>query len=488
MRKWGSWLRPENMLGNLVVNTGRKGCFQMLTTLREILIAKGARIQDTIYYRATDTILDFPMNIGDFFKPKTDGTGVRDFEVLNRLYCLVEDKKKTSEYSAVCSRLQQIEARLKEMKSIKNNANEFVAEKLELRRDKLKLKETKSVLEAKYFAQSTEEIKREYNSGLAFLEYKNSFYCSNFAEIAAILPQIEGVDALKLREMPLFVHGIRDLSVALKKAVPLGIVGGPCLFGAYEVIIDIHHAEGEVVQFDFSTGLNYNQGMLGEYDLESYLSTKYKNIVQLDLTNFKGCVTYQEYLSMQYLFEFAVVLGAKVVIPIPDISYMKFFKGITTPIADEVKEPAFKVFEQISHNITDMYLKVIDDLQLRYPDVECQVLHSRNPRLCDLFYDKRQQYVHKLSRQGRVTESKGRTDAIIDYITMLALPYYVYGTRNVLQIDSVDEADSMRKCMKIHHPEVTFHSILFPEYLSEDGVHAIFYAPLQFKEYVYAGG
>jgi Mg2+ and Co2+ transporter CorA len=167
---------------------------------------------------------------------------------------------------------------------------------------------------------------------------------------------------------------------------------------------------------------------------------------------------------------------------------VKFFKGVTKLIDDEVKESAFKVFERISYDISDMYLKVIVDLQFRYSEVECQVLHSRNTDLCKLFYAKRQQYIQKLSRQGRITLYDGKLDAVIDYITMLALPYYVYGTKNVLQIDSVDEADSMRKCMKVHSSDVTFHSILFPEYLCEDGVHTIFNAPLEFKDYISTGG
>lgn len=459
----------------------------MLATLRGILQAKGVRLEDTIYCRAADTILDFPMSIGDFFKPMTDGAGVRDFEALNRLYRLFEDRKKSSEYGAVCSQLQQIETRLQEMKRVKDNTGEVIAEKSALRQDKQKLKETKSELEAGYLAQAAAEIKKECGSGATFLEYKDTFYCSSFAEIAAILPRIEGVNTPKLRDMPLFVRGISDLAAAVKNAAPLGIVGGPCLFGAYEVIIDIHHADGAVVQFDFSTGRNYEQGTLAEYDLESYISTKYKDIVRLELTNLKDGVTYQEFLSMQYLFEFAVALGAKIVIPIPDISYMKFLQGVTEPVAGEVKAPAFKVFEQISRDITGMYLKVIDDLRRQYPGVACRVLHGGDPGLCELFHAKREPYVHKLSRMGRVTEHKGRTEAVIDYITMLALPYYVYGTRNVLQIDSVDEADSMRKCMRIHHPEVAFHSILFPEYLSGDGIHTIYYAPLEFKDYISRG-
>ena len=101
------------------------------------------------------------MHIGDFFKVKSDGEDVRDFEVLNRLHCLVQEKKQSKEYHTVCLQLKQIEDRLKEIKGIKDTSDEkLIAEKMELRKQKKMLQETKSVLESKYFKQSTEEIKK----------------------------------------------------------------------------------------------------------------------------------------------------------------------------------------------------------------------------------------------------------------------------------------------------------------------------------------
>lgn len=458
---------------------------QMLTTIRKILEAKATSVQDTIYSTAADDILDFPLSIGDFFEITEDNTGTSNFEVLNNLHDLAEGKKKNSEYEAICSELHKVTARLKKIKSIENITAELIAEKLELRNNKKKLSTKKTALEQRYLAYSIEEIKKERDFGFKILDYKESMNCSYFSEITAMLPQVAAVDTPMLKQMPLFVRGIWDMVRALKKGMPLGITGGPCLFGTHEVTVDIQHADGEVVQFDFSKGREYDKNkMLSEIDLESYCCTRYEDIVRLELTNFKRGVTLQEYLSMQYLFEFARALGAKVVIPIPDMSYMKFFKGATKLIADEVKDPAFKAFERISHDIADMYLQVITDLRFQYPEVECQVLHSRDTALCELFYTKRKQYIQNLSRLGRVTVYDGKLEAIIDYITMVALPYYVYGTQNVLQLDSVDETDSLRKCIKIHGPEVTFHSILFPEYLCEDGVNTIFNAPLEFKDYI----
>lgn len=457
----------------------------MLTTIRKILESRQISVKDTVYSTTAEGILDFPINIGDFFELKKYGTGPSDFEVLNNLHFLAEEKKRNREYAAVCSEIEQVTTILKDMKVSGDSSGELKAEKLRLRESKKRLGAKKTALKEGYLVQAIEEIKSEHDFGIGFLQYKDFFNCSSFSEIAAMLPQTAAVDTPKLKEMPLFVRGMEELAQTLKSGVPLGIVGGPCLFGTHEVTIDIHHADGKAVRFDFSTGRKYDENSrLLEIDLESYLGTRYEDIVRLELTNFKDGVTHQEYFSMQYLFEFARVLGAKVVIPIPDISYIKFFRGVTKYIAEEVKGPAIRAFEKIACEITDLYLKVIADLRLCYPEVECRVLHSRNTNLCELFYARRQQYIQKLSRLSRITDYEGKLEAIIDYITMLALPYYVYGTQNVLQIDSVDEADSMRKCIKIHNPDVAFHSILYPEFLCEDGLHTIFNAPLEFKDYI----
>jgi hypothetical protein len=84
----------------------------------------------------------------------------------------------------------------------------------------------------------------------------------------------------------------------------------------------------------------------------------------------------------------------------------------------------------------------------------------------------------------KITNVSGKKDAVIDYITMLALPYYLYGTKYVLQLDSSDETDSGRKCAKLHKKDMALTQILYPEYLSRDGENTIYCAPLQYKDYM----
>jgi hypothetical protein len=116
--------------------------------------------------------------------------------------------------------------------------------------------------------------------------------------------------------------------------------------------------------------------------------------------------------------------------------------------------------------------------------VEYRVLHARDRELCRLFYEKRSPYIQNSSYIQKITNVSGKKDAVVDYITMLALPYYVYGTRYVVQLDSVDETDSGRKCNKIHKQDMNLTQILYPEYLSRDGQNTIYNAPIEYKNYL----
>lgn len=459
----------------------------MLTTIRKILDAKGISVKDTIYHTTADPILDFQLTAGDYFSIRED-INAREFEIFNTLRSLVDAKKKSTEYEAVDAQIQSIGDQLRALKEMDGDGDALAEKKSYLRSRKKEWSMKKASLEELYLAQSIEEIKRARVFNPKFLAYKDFLTCSSFNEIAAVIPRITEINSPKIRKMPLFVNGLNDLSQAVKNGEPIGIVGGPCLFGAHEVTIEISRTNGTTDQFDFSTGRQYDHfGLLPETDLETYFNLYSREIGHIRVTNFKRGVTYQEYLSMQYLFEFARVLEAKIVIPIPDMSYMKFFQAAAAPIEDRIKEPVFAEFENISYDIADMYLKVIGEFRLRYPEIECKVLHSRDNDLCSVFYERRRKYVRQLSRLRRVTAKEGKMDTIIDYITMLALPYYLYGIRNVLQVDSLDEADSMRKCMRIHSPDVNFFSILFPEYVCSDGIHTVFNAPTEFKDYITTG-
>lgn len=165
------------------------------------------------------------------------------------------------------------------------------------------------------------------------------------------------------------------------------------------------------------------------------------------------------------------------------MSYIKFFSNIVEPISKKVAEDAIERFKVEAFKISDMYLEVISLMQLEYPEVEVAVVHGRDEALCQTYYKQREPFLTPTVIR-RLTAVRGKTDAVLDYITMPALPYYLWGIRDIIQMDSLDETDSYRKCCRIHKGHLNLYAMMYPERLSGDGENTIFYAPLKYKEYL----
>ena len=61
---------------------------------------------------------------------------------------------------------------------------------------------------------------------------------------------------------------------------------------------------------------------------------------------------------------------------------------------------------------------------------------------------------------------------------------YLLGIRDILEIDSVDETDSFRKCGNAHKGTINLSCILYPEKLSADGKNTVYHAKQEFKDYL----
>ena len=58
---------------------------------------------------------------------------------------------------------------------------------------------------------------------------------------------------------------------------------------------------------------------------------------------------------------------------------------------------------------------------------------------------RREKYIKESAYMRKITGRDQKKEAVVDYITMLALPYYIYGTSYVVQVDSVDETGLRKK-------------------------------------------
>lgn len=126
---------------------------------------------------------------------------------------------------------------------------------------------------------------------------------------------------------------------------------------------------------------------------------------------------------------------------------------------------------------------MIEQMRTLYQSVRCEVVHARDKQLCEKYYEARSPYMERNKVIRNLTAIPEKLESVKDYVSMPALPFYLFGINNVIEVDSMDETDSFRKCRKAHKGALNLSCILFPELLSTDMVHTIFDAPWDRKEY-----
>ena len=100
-----------------------------------------------------------------------------------------------------------------------------------------------------------------------------------------------------------------------------------------------------------------------------------------------------------------------------------------------------------------------------------------------LYEEKRAPFIERNKILKSLTSNDAKLESIKDYISMPALPYYIFGSENILEVNSMDETDSYRKCRKAHKSVLSLSCILFPELLSRDGENTIYCTDLEYKDY-----
>lgn len=317
--------------------------------------------------------------------------------------------------------------------------------------------------------------------------YKNKVYIMDFEQIRRQIPKFDRMRYLNRDEMPYFVAGLEQLQEALKQKRKIAIEGGPCLFGVGEVEVKITENSGSCYFFDYSIGRQNNKVQANDTRGENfvlYALERGKDIANIAFYDKKKGITTQEYDSIVYLFEAAHALDAQVVIPLPDMSYVKFLRAVLAEVDEDVREEAIKAFQQVAYRISDLYIVLIHKLGKVYKTVPYMIVHERESRLCEQYYTNRTPYIEQKRILKGLTKLPQKLEAIKDYISMPALPYYLFGITDILEIDCIDETDSYRKCQKAHKGVLNLSCMLYPERLSKDGINTIFGAEEPYKEYI----
>lgn len=454
----------------------------MKTTINKLLEKRDIKLEKSIYKVTDERIREFVITSGDFYEVQSTEKWGKNSWVQTLFDAKMEEKKKQPVYRILERHYREIVQEIQKIKETDEKGYDHIPEIRSLRQAKTGVMQSIKELTVWYEQETAEELKKEYElEARKLLIYKNTVSMGSFSDLQR---QIKAFDKLQLPwilKQPLFFGNLQALKEAAEKKIPIGIVGGPCLFGTYEVEIQIYHKDGSVFHYDFSSGHNYDND--GKMEFADHIENYTEEIREIHFCNKKCGVTVQEYESLEVLFLFGRALQAKVAIPIPDISYQKYLTTTLQPLDEEKRREIETEFRVETRKIADMYLKVIEDLKKRYPEVEVIVLHERAEAICAVFHERREVYFNNSKLIRRMTKERKKTEAIFDYISMLALPFYLWETPVVLQVDNLDETDSFRKCRKVHKDAFALVSVLYPERLSRNKEDTNFNAPIADKEY-----
>ncbi len=457
----------------------------MRTSIKKLLEREGTDRSRTVYGTVSDEIGRYVITAGDFFHLEPAENWAGNTWIEHQFRDLLEQKKEQKVYHSLSCLCAGLKEELIGIKRIDPDGYDHAEELRALRRAKKGIEEAMEDLKRCYEAEVMQKLSEDLGVGrLAVFSYKNTACVGSFADLERQIPALSVLALPWIRKTPLLLSNIKSICGSLGQGRSIGVVGGPCLFGTYEVEILVLHRDKSRYSFDFSSGRHYDGRKGGGVDFADHVERYVREIADIDFRDRKKSVTSQEYDSLEAVFAFSAALGARAAIPIPDLSYLKYLATVLTPLDREFRLSVIRRFQVHTRRIADLYLNLIEALKKKYPEVEVQVLHERNEQLCRVFHEKREPFFRKSGMIHRMTAKREKTDAVFDYISMLALPYYIWGTTQVIQVDNLDETDSYRKCRKVHKEAFALSAVLYPERLSADGRETIFNTSLEYKEYL----
>lgn len=456
----------------------------MLTDIRSLLQANQITPEDSVYENMPEVIFDYPITIGDFIEPgEGENTAQQFAELCEYREYFMEKLHASEDYQKCDQRVRKLGKMLKR-KRVEEEGRVLDREELEkIKKERKNLQGEKRRIQERIEENFQKQYGYDFRTRKALL-YKNTVYISWFLDLLKMFPELSRVKISEIKNIPLFVSRLESLRDAVSQGEKIGMVGGPCLFGVDEVFLKIKTEDGNSAVFDCSCGRRCLAQNTIQETVEEYIAKNGAQITRAEIINNKAGITRQEYDSIKYLFSMAEIFEGKVVIPLPDMSYFKYMEKSLLQMERTLQEEVMQKFKEECYGITDKYIDLIKQIADDYPTVEYRIMHERSKELCHLFYEKREKYIKGSSYMQKITNKDGKKEAVVDYITMLALPYYLYGTKYVIQLDSVDETDSGRKCMKIHKGDIELTQILYPEYLSRDGKNTIYNTSAEFKDYI----
>lgn len=311
--------------------------------------------------------------------------------------------------------------------------------------------------ERKVFEQIREGYKIDVSQDLKSIKVRDIALCNTVENIVKILPQLRGT-YLTRATIPVFSYNLREFANRVKDKNS-AIEGGPCIIGVDEAFFCLVYKNGQRRYFDIVTGFEdgpKNVYIPKRYDLATVITRYWRDVADIEIYEKHRGPTLHNAIELYRLMLIAKKLELPLVIGLPDEAYRKYLSSVVNPlrIVDKVNKEIYNLLDRM----VDEFLKLISAINKVLKLEKLEVLHSRNTKLIEVFYQKRSEVA---SHVGNITDIQVKKEAIIDYICLPAVPNFIWETTNILEVNTIMELESLKTAIKVF-PKICFSGLIFP--------------------------
>lgn len=433
--------------------------------VENILIENGTDIIKTPYANSDRVFIGYPLHylgMTNIIKIN-DRKYLQEFPAIERVMEEVEEKLK-KEY--------RLENKKRELRECKRKIKEFKKEygKIHIGFDDQLKEEYHKLIKIKkdmttqiekgertVFEQIRKKYKIDCSQDLKCIKVRGIALCNTVENIVKVLPKLKDT-YIPRTNIPIFSYNLREFVNRLKDKNS-AIEGGPCIIGVDETFFCIVYRNGQRKYFDIMTGFEdgpKNTYLPKRYDLANIIARDRRDIVDIEIYEKHHGPTLHNAIELYRLMLIAKKLELPLVIGLPDEAYRKYLSSVVNPlrIADKVSKEIYTLLDRI----VDEFLKLISAINKVLKLEKFEVLHSRNTKLIEVFYQKRSEVA---SSVGNITDIQIKKEAIIDYICLPAVPNFIWETTNILEVNNIMELESLKVAIKVF-PKIFFSALIFP--------------------------
>ena len=444
--------------------------------VENVLIETGTDISKTPYANCSRFFIDYPLHylgLTNIVKIN-DQKYSQEFPTIEKAMKKAEKLEKEHELENIVRELQECKKKIKEFKKKygKNHIgldDRLKEEYYKLIKIKKDLTAQKGKVERTVFKQIRKECGIDVSQDLKCIKARGIALCNTIEDIVEILPKLKGT-YLNRNSIPIFSYNLRAFADRLEDGNS-AIEGGPCIIGVDEVFFCLVYRNDQRRYFDIMTGFEdgpKNTYLPQRYDLVDIIARDRRDIVDIEIHTKHSGPTLQNAIELYRLMLIAKRIDIPLVISLPDESYKKQLLSVMNPLrsADKVSKELHKLL----YGIVDEFLNLIAAINQILKLEKLEVLHSRNTKLIEVFYQKRSEVA---SSVGNITDIQVKKEAIIDYICLPAVPNFIWGTNNILEVNNIMELESLKAAMKFF-PKIYFSALVFP-YIPDVHNHSSMY-------------